>query len=147
MLIGEVMEQTPSVTAAENMASRLADRIRNIWLEKKASGTKAWEENFFEDADGISFLRDEGFPNLQGIDYIFRWWGSHDTDEMAGDLEVIWKVRKGGEMRLFKTTIRFANRDFILAHLSGETRKREATRADFRHAFAIWQKLYQQEAI
>lgn len=142
MLIGEIMELTPSVTAAENMASRLADRVRNIWLENRAAGNGRWESNFYEDPDGVAFLRGEEFPNLQGIDYIFKWWGSEDPDGLAGELEVLWKATVGGSMKIYKTTIRFAPRDFVLGHISGESRKREANRADFRKAFAIWQKLY-----
>jgi hypothetical protein len=142
MLIGEVMEKTPSVTAAENMASRLADRVRNIWLNNEKAGITSWEENFYEDPDGVAFLRGESFPNLEGIDYIFRWWGSDDLDELAGDLQVLWKVKTEGGVELFKTTIRFANWDFVLGTIKGETKKREFTRSEFCKAFGIWQNLY-----
>lgn len=142
MLIGEIMELTPSVTAAENMANRLADRIRNIWLENRAAGNSRWEEGFFEDADGVAFLRGEEFPNLQAMDYIFKWWGNEDLDGLAGELEVLWKANVGGSMKIYKTTIRFAQRDFVQGNISEESKKREANRADFRKAFSIWQKLY-----
>ena len=144
MLIGEIMEKTPSVTAAENMANRLADRIRNIWLQKEEAGITSWEENFYEDPEGIQFLRDENFPNLQGIDYIFRWWGGDDLEDLAGDLEVLWKVYRNGNMELFKTTIRFASRDFCMGNIRGETKKREANRAEYRKAFGMWHALYQE---
>lgn len=145
MLIGEVMDQLPEMTAAENMANRLADRVRNIWLENREAGKKQWEVNFFEDADGIAFLRSEAFPDLQGIDYIFQWWDHDDTEGLAGQLEVLWKVRDCARVKIFKTVIRFADRDFIRGNIRDERKKREANRAEFRGAFALWQKLYQEQ--
>lgn len=142
MLIGRVMELTPSVTAAENMANRLADRIRNLWLENVKAGNKQWEVNFFEDPDGVAFLRGESFPHLRGIDYIFQWWGNDRPDGLAGQLEVLWKTDYTGKMAIYKTTIRFGDRDFIIGPIAEESKKREATRADFRKAFAIWAQLY-----
>ena len=85
MLVSNVMEKTKSVAAAENMANRLADKVRNLWQENMYHGRTRWEENFYEDADGVRFLSEENFPNLQGIDYILKWWGSNDSDELAGD--------------------------------------------------------------
>lgn len=38
MLISEVLEKTKKSTAAENMANRLADRVRNIWLDNRSAG-------------------------------------------------------------------------------------------------------------
>jgi hypothetical protein len=146
MLIGRIFEATPQVTAAENIATRLADRIRNLWLEHVARGEHCWEDNFFEDPDGIVFLRDESFPLLQGIDYIFRWWGNKDDEGLAGDLEVLWKIRFQEEMHFYKTTIRFAAQDFPLHnHPKGEDEIREAFKVQFRHAFTVWQKLYTEE--
>ena len=142
MLIGEVMEKTPRVSAMENMANRVADRVRNTWLDKKAQGMKAWEVNFFEDPDGIVFLRDCGFPGLVGIDYIVRWWGAKDSDELAGDVQLLWKVRGADDMDIYKTTIRLAERDFVMGTIATEQGKREAFRANFRKAFEIWQGLY-----
>ena len=142
MLIGEVMERTPKVSAAENMANRLADRVRNLWLTCTGSGRSPWEENFSEDPDGVVHLAEESFPGLKGIDYIFRWWGGEDLDDLAGDLEVLWKTDASGSMEIYKTTIRFANRDFVMGNRSTETKKREAFRADFRSAFAKWEKAY-----
>ena len=142
MLIGEVMERTPYVTAAENTANRLADRVRNIWLRNMGTGITEWEENFYEDPDGVFFLREEDFPALQAIDYLFKWWNGEDVDTLAGELEVLWKVRRGGGIQIYKTVIRFAQRDFIRGNILEERRKREANRAEFREAFATWHKLY-----
>lgn len=147
MLIGEVMEKTPSVTAAENMATRLADRIRNIWLDNVNAGVAQWERNFYEDPDGIAFLRSEAFPRLQGIDYIFKWWGGDGADLPAGELEVLWKVQGEHSIDIYKTTIRFADRDFIAGPVRDESRRREQFRGRFREAFAIWQRLYSQNVI
>lgn len=142
MLIGSVMERTPPTIAAENMASRLADRVRNIWLVNREKGIGQWEENFFEDPDGIGFLQSENFPDLVGIDYIFKWWGSDDVEGLAGELEVLWKVKKSGEMNIYKSWIRFADRDFILGQFSEEYQKREFNQAEFRKAFQTWQQCY-----
>lgn len=142
MLISEILEKTQNTTAAENMASRLADRVRNIWLENRHVGVTCWEENFYEDPEGVDFLRSESFPNLQGIDYIFKWWGNDDLDGLAGELEVLWKVRHDHCVDLYKSWIRFADRDFVLGTIREESQKREATREEFKKAFAAWQKLY-----
>ncbi len=142
MRISQVMEETPSVTAQENMATRLADKVRNIWLENQNAGVRAWEENFYEDPDGVSFLRSESFPCLQGIDYIFKWWNTDREDELGGQLEVLWKVNRDGGMKFYKTALGFTDRDFVLAMIHTESDKRESFRADFRKAFALWQKLY-----
>ena len=144
MLIGEVMELTPNVSAAHNMATRLADKVRNLWLENKNAGNSKWEENFFEDSEGIAFLREENFCGLVGIDYIFRWWGHSDPDGLAGDLQVLWKCSIQQEMRIYKTTIRFAERDFKRAKTLSETSIREEFRSEFRNAFDLWQTLYQE---
>lgn len=142
MLISEVLEKTKDTTAAENMASRLADKVRNIWLENRHAGRNKWEENFYEDPDGVNFLRGESFPNLLGIDYIFKWWGNDDIEGLAGELEVLWKVQEDHEVNIYKTWIRFADRDFVLGTTREENQKREINRQEFRTAFATWQKLY-----
>ena len=142
MLISEIMEKAAPMTAAENMANRLADKVRNIWLENRNAGQNQWEENFYEDPDGISFLRSESFPNLVGMDYIFKWWGNEDLEGLAGELEVLWKVRENNEIEIYKTWIRFADRDFVIGTVREESAKREVNRRDFREAFAQWQKLY-----
>jgi hypothetical protein len=147
MLIGHVLERTPSVTAAENMSARLADKVRNLWLEHNKSKDQRWEDNFYEDPDGVAFLRGESFPNLQGIDYIFRWWGSDLDDGLAGDLQVLWKVALPEGMTLFKSTIRFAERDFPSVNAKRETQYRDDMRRDFKEAFLLWQSLYEKEVV
>lgn len=142
MLISEVMEKTSKTTAAENMANRLADKVRNIWLENTNAGINQWEENFYEDPDGVAFLRSESFPDLVGIDYIFKWWGHADVEGLAGELEVLWKVKGAQGVDIYKTWIRFARRDFVIAIVQEEARKREINRKEFRKAFATWQDIY-----
>lgn len=142
MLISEILEKTQKTTAAENMASRLADKVRNIWLDNRNAGRSKWEENFYEDPDGVNFLRGESFPGLLGIDYIFKWWGNDDIEGLAGELEVLWKVQEEHEVSIYKTWIRFADRDFVMGTIREESQKREANRQEFRKAFEGWQKLY-----
>ena len=142
MLISKVLEKTEKVTAAENMANRLADKVRNIWLENKQAGYERWEECFYEDPDGVNFLRSENFPKLQGVEYIFKWWGNEDVEGLAGELEVLWKVQADGSVDIYKTWIRLAPRDFILGTMKEESQKREATRKEFRKAFDAWQEIY-----
>ena len=147
MLISEMMEKTAKTTAAENMANRLADKVRNIWLENTGAGMDRWEESFYEDPDGVAFLRDESFPNLVAMDYIFKWWGHADVEGLAGELEVLWKVKGPQGMDIYKTWIRFARRDFVIAIAPEEARKREINRAEFRKAFATWQEIYAQQVM
>ena len=147
MLISEVMEKTSKTTAAENMANRLADKVRNIWLENTNAGITQWEENFYEDPDGVAFLRSESFPDLVAIDYIFKWWGHKDVEGLAGELEVLWKVNGPEGMDIYKTWIRFARRDFVIALVQEEARKREINRGEFRKAFATWQQIYAKQVV
>ncbi len=147
MLIGEVMELTPNVSAAHNMATRLADKVRNLWIKNTQMGNSRWEENFFEDSEGIAFLQKESFYGLTGIDYIFRWWGHTDPEGLAGDLQVLWKCSRQDGMRIYRTTIRFAERDFEKSQNTSETSKREEFRAGFQDAFDLWEKLYRENAI
>lgn len=142
MLISEILEKTAKTTAAENMANRLADKVRNIWLECRNAGVTKWEETFFEDPEGVHFLALESFPNLVGVDYIFKWWGSDELDGLAGTLEVLWKVKAEEGVDIYKSWIRFADRDFVLGILPTEERKREETRKQFRKAFELWQQAY-----
>ena len=147
MLIGKSIEKIPATTAAENMANRLADRIRNIWLDNTAAGLTQWEEDFYEDPDGIVFLRGESFPKLIGIDYIFKWWGSDDHEGLAGELEVLWKVAGDPGVDLYKTWIRFGERDFIMGIKDAETERREWNRSEFRKAFAEWETYYREAVV
>ena len=142
MLVSNVIEKTKQMAAAENMASRLADKVRNVWQENLHHGRTNWEESFYEDPDGVRFLSEESFPDLQGIDYIFKWWGNDDPDGLAGELEVLWKVRKNGSIQMYKTWIRLAERDFVLGVARDEPSKRRINREAFCAAFAEWQKLY-----
>ena len=142
MLISKVLEKTEKVSASDSMASRLADKVRNIWQENKRAGYDRWEESFYEDPDGITFLRSQSFPKLQGMEYIFRWWDNEDPDGLAGELEVLWKVQADGDVVIYKTWIRLAPQDFVLGAFKEESQKRDVTRAEFRKAFTQWQALY-----
>ena len=46
MLISEILEKTQQMSAAENMANRLADKVRNLWLTNRAEGRNRWEKPF-----------------------------------------------------------------------------------------------------
>lgn len=46
MLISQVLEKTAKTTAAENMAYRLADKVRNIWLENSTPELKNGKKTF-----------------------------------------------------------------------------------------------------
>ena len=45
-------------------------------------------------------------------------------------------------MAIYKSWIRFADRDFVIGTIREESQKREFNRKEFRTAFAQWQKLY-----
>ena len=92
MLIGNVLEKTTAESAWELCADKLADRIRDIWQEKRKLGLTVWEETLSEDPAAIPGLREEGFGNLVGLDYIFKGWGADDSDELGGEIDAIWKL-------------------------------------------------------
>ena len=144
MLIGEILEKAPIEESWQLSANKVADTIRNIWLENKAKGISAWEESFEESGEQVERMRKEGFKDVYEIDYIFKWWDNfEDPDGLAGEFNVIWKTENGDENHFYKTVCRLANRDFILGTYSTETRKREAFRAEFQQAFNTWRKLFQ----
>ena len=45
MLISEILEKTQQMSAAENMANRLADKVRNLWLTNRAEDRKSTRLN------------------------------------------------------------------------------------------------------
>ena len=145
MLIGNVLEKTPAEAAWQLCADKLADAVRNSWQEHVAAGDKKWEENLFEDPAALVGLREEGFKGLVGLDYIFKWWGAEDSEELAGELDVVWKVISSGDdagLSTYRTWIKLAERDFILGLYKEEGAKREKNREAFRDAFAQWMKLF-----
>ena len=144
MLIGTVFEKTDAVAAWELCSGKLADWVRNSWQKNTGLGIPQWEDASVEDPAAIPGLREEGFRGLVGIDYIFKWWGANEHDELAGVVEVIWKIKPDDTASIdcYKTWIRLAERDFVLGLQSGEPAKREANRAAFRDAFAQWKDLY-----
>lgn len=145
MLIGNVLEKTSAVAAWQLCADKLADVIRTAWQEHTARGDKQWEDAFYEDPNALVGLREEGFHGLVGLDYIFKWWGAEDSDELAGVLDVIWKTIDGetDEVCCYRTWIKLADRDFILGLYKEEGAKRDRNREEFREAFAQWKKLFE----
>ncbi len=143
MLIGNVLEKTTAESAWELCADKLADRIRDIWQKKAKLGLSRWEEAFSEDAEALPGLREEGFRELVGLDYIFKWWGATDSDELAGEIDVIWKLADEENITCYRTWVKLAERDFILGLYKDERAKREANRKAFRDAFAQWKELFE----
>lgn len=148
MLIGSVLEKMDAECAWQLCADKLADNVRDSWLKNTAGRVGKWEDAFTEDAAAIPGLREEGFKDLVGLDYIFKWWGAKDDEELAGQVEVIWKVAKdsgeGTTIMCWRSWVKLAERDFILGRYRDEHAKRDANRAAFRDAFAQWQKLFEQ---
>ena len=143
MLIGNVLEKTTAESAWELCADKLADRVRDAWLDNTKKGLKNWEESFTEDATALPGLREEGFENLVGLDYIFKWWGAGDADELAGEIDVIWKLATEDEIVCYRSWAKLAERDFILGIYREERAKREENRKAFRAAFAQWKNLFE----
>lgn len=144
MLIGEVLEKAPVTESWQLTANKVADTVRNIWLENKQKGLSSWEETFAETSEQVACMREEGFKNVYEIDFIFRWWDDYDNpDGLAGQIDVIWKIQGEGGLSFYKTTCRLANRDFVIGLYGTETRKREAFRAEFQQAFSTWKGLFQ----
>ena len=145
MLIGNVLEETDAVSAWQLCADKLADWSRSVWMENTAKkGLKTWEISIMENPGAIPGLREEGFKGLVGLDYILKWWGPTDSDELGGELDAIWKVmpEDGGEIECYRTWIRLAGRDFLLGLYKDEGSKREYNREQFRSAFAQWKELF-----
>jgi len=142
MLIGNVLEKTSAESAWELCADKLADRVRDAWLQSRAKGLTAWEEAFSEDQTALPGLREEGFGDLVGLDYIFKWWGAQDADALAGEIDVIWKLAGEDGVVCYRSWAKLAERDFILGIYREEKAKREETRKAFRAAFAQWKELF-----
>jgi hypothetical protein len=143
MLIGNVLEKTDADQAWELCADKLADWVRTTWQAHKKIGVPQWEEAFYEDPGALVGLREEGFTGLVGLDYILKWWGSGDLDELAGELDVVWKVMRQDKVVCYRSWIKLANRDFVLGLYKEEGAKRDANRQAFRQAFAQWKKLFE----
>ena len=143
MLTGKVFEAAPEMTVLESCARHLADEIRNIWLRNKELGVEQWEETFNEKADAVQLLRQEDFKSLDGIDYIFKWWGNKDLDGLAGEITVIWKIEgEDGSIDHYKTWVRLAGLDFAMGMIGSEDKKREDFRGEFKAAFLEWKEAY-----
>ena len=147
MLVGNVLEKVNAEAVWELCANKLADAIRDIWLKNTGEHVSKWNSAFSEDSAALQGLRDEGFLDLVGLDYIFKWWGASDSEQLAGELDVIWKLLKndgsGAAVTCYRTWIRLAKRDFLLGLYPDETAKREVSRMALRDAFQQWNKLFQ----
>lgn len=146
MLVGNVLEKTTAERTWQVCADRVADWVRSSYQRHTQDGDAMWEDTNKEDPATMPGLRDEGFLNLVGLDYIFKWWGSEDPDELGGVLDVIWKTidpEGSGIVTCYRTWIKLAERDFTMAMYHDEDAKRQANRAAFRDAFALWRVLFQ----
>lgn len=145
MLIGNVLEKTSAEWAWQLCADKLSDRVRDIWLENSGKGLKNWDVAYSEDPGALPGLQAEGFKGLVGLDYIFKWWGADDSDALAGEVDVIWKVIGEGDddsVACYRSWIKLAERDFVLGLYKEERAKREVSRNAFREAFAQWKDLF-----
>lgn len=143
MLIGNVLEKTTTESAWQICADKLADHVRNIWLEQTNTGSKRWEDAFSEDPAALPGLREEGIHNLAGLDYIMKWWGGEDSDSLAGEIDVIWKIaEEHGGIACYRTWIKLAERDFTFPLYTEESEKRRENRKNFRAAFTQWNTLF-----
>ena len=145
MLIGNILEDIQAERAWHLCADKLADRVRDIWLQNTAAGVKQWEVGLTEDFAALPGLADEGIKGLVGLDYIFKWWGGKRPDDMAGEVDIIWKTASeepGAPLRCRRSWIKMANQDFLLNDYKEEYEKREVNRAAFREAFALWLELF-----
>ena len=144
MLVGNVLEKTDAVSSWQLCADKLADWVRSNWLEYSKQNLKTWETSIMENPAAIPGLCEEGFKGLVGVDYILKWWGAKDGDELGGQLDAIWKVMpESGEITCYRTWIRLAGRDFVLGLYKDEGSKREYNRTQFRQAFSQWRALFE----
>lgn len=147
MLIGKVIEKANVEYSWQIVANKLADLMRNIWLDNRSSGVNEWEQAFGEDPVNIEYMRKEGIKDLVNIEYIFKWWGGADSDELAGQLDVIWAFGNPdtGKCDYYATWIKLADRDFIVGAAGNEADKRELTRREINSAFASWIELFDEQ--
>lgn len=138
MVISEVLERVPLEESWQMAANKLADTVRNIYLNNTRAGFTAWEEGFSESPVQVEMIRSEGFLNVYEIEYIFKWWGN---GPVSGELEVIWKLQVRGSAKFYKTRCSLTERDFEIGSYGTEGKKREAFRAEFLQAFQTWRKL------
>jgi hypothetical protein len=139
MLVGHVIEKSSVNHTWEIAANKLADRIRNTWLDNRKAGITSWEDGFGEDYANIEFMRKEGIPNLVNVDYIFRWWGAADPDDFSGQVDIIWTIEKEqGQNEFYRTWIKLAELDFLMGTPGTEADRRENNRKAFREAFGEW---------
>lgn len=143
MLIGNILEKSDAVSAWQLSADKLADWVRTSWQAHRKMEVDHWEDTMHEDPMALPGLREEGFGNLVGLDYIFKWWGADDTEQLAGELDVIWKTMEDDSVVCRKSWIKLADRDFILGLYKTESAKREANRTEFRRAFEQWKALFE----
>lgn len=143
MIVSNILEKTPAEAAWQLCAYKLADWVRTSWQAHMSAGVKQWEDAMPEDPAALIGLREEGFGNIVGLDYILKWWGSDDSEALSGQLDVIWKVMEGDELACYKSWIKFAERDFVLPLSREESAKREANRKAFRDAFASWKRQFE----
>ena len=144
MLVGNILEKTDAASAWQLSADKLADWVRSSWLGHQHDGIRRFEDSMPEDPAALPGLRAEGFEGLVGLDYILKWWGSDDPEELGGVLDVIWKTisEDGGSVVCYRTWIKLAERDFTLALYREEGAKREYNRKCVREAFAQWRELF-----
>ncbi len=142
MLVGNVLERSPADAAWQLCADKLADWVRTSWQDHRKAGDKQWEDHYYEDPAAMIGLRSEGFEGLVGVDYIFKWWGAADSEDLAGSLDAIWKVMEGDAIATYRTWIKLADRDFVLGLYKEEGAKRDKNREEFRAAFAQWRELF-----
>ncbi len=147
MLIGKVIDRARVEYTWEIVSDKLADLVRNIWLDNRNSGVNEWEQAFGEEPVNIEYMRKEGVRDLVNIQYIFKWWGNADSDGLAGQLDVIWTFdnENTGKCDYYATWIKFADRDFIIGIAGDEAEKREVTRKEIRSAFATWLELFDKQ--
>ena len=143
MLIGNVLEKSSAQSAMQLCADKLADSVRSTWQEHRKRRDPQWDEGWPEDPIAMGGLREEGFKGLVGMDYILKWWGAKDSEDLAGVLEVIWKVAEEDAISCYRTWIKLSEQDFILGLYREEGDKREKNREAFREAFAQWHALFQ----
>lgn len=144
MLVVSTFEKTPAEYAWQMAADRLSDNVRNTWLDFTQRGIRQWEEMYSEDVNALPGLREEGFDGLVGLDYIFKWRGPKEDDPYCGEIDVIWKILRSEQdgVSCYRTRLKVDEQDFIRGLHKDERDKREASRADFRDAFAQWKENY-----
>lgn len=111
------MDKTDAGFAWHLYADKLADRVRNMWRERRKLGKEKMGSGSVRESGALEGLREKGFFRLVGLNYIIQWRGGKDPDTLAGEFNVIWKVANGDKEIDLAATVDGSNSQSMISSL------------------------------